>query len=300
MKKLLLLTLGIVLAGCESPQYRGADAGSGANSRYRVDKDYGPDRPLDASHVPDAVPRVELRTAAGNKSPYTVLGKTYRLLPPDAPYVEEGTASWYGNKFHGHQTSNGEVYDMYAMTGAHKTLQIPTYVKVTNLANGKSVVVRINDRGPFHGDRIIDLSYSAASKLGYTETGTARVRVEAIDARNWQLADSGEARALAVPAPARLDSAALEDKAPLPASVEGYALPANTFLQAGAFSTAESAQKMRDTLGGLTHFPVFVARASENSLYRVRIGPIADNFQLLELRELIYRKGGVRPHVVYQ
>ncbi|AFU98614.1 septal ring lytic transglycosylase RlpA family protein [Simiduia agarivorans] len=296
----LPLLLGSLLA-CEThqrvPSSQAPETQSPA-SRYQVEKDYGPDAPLDVSHVPDAIPRVEPRTAAGNKSPYSVLGKTYSLLPADAPYAEEGIASWYGKKFHGHQTSNGEVYDMYAMTAAHKTLRIPTYVKVTNLDNGASVIVRVNDRGPFHDDRIIDLSYSAARKLGYAETGTARVRVEAIDARRWGSEENGN-RAQAVAQPPKLN-ATQQAAAPVPDSVEGFNLPPNTFLQAGAFSTLEAANQLKTSLNGLTHFPVLVARADKNSLYRVRIGPISNNYELMQLRELITQKGGVRPHVVYQ
>lgn len=287
-----------LLLACET-----APRSTTAPSRYAVAHDSGPNAPLDVSHVPDAIPKVEPRTSAGNKTPYTVLGKTYSLLPADAPYVAEGVASWYGNKFHGHQTSNGEIYDMYAMTAAHKTLQIPTYVKVTNLDNQHSVIVRVNDRGPFHDDRIIDLSYSAARKLGYAETGTARVRVEAINPDAWvQHPDqqSTEARAQAVDLPTSMRSRTLEQKAPLPTSVEGYQLPANTYLQAGAFSSKAAATELRNSLGGLTHYPVFVAQADGNSLYRVRIGPIVDNFELMKVRELVYSKGGVRPHIVQQ
>lgn len=270
-------------------------------TRYHVKKDFGPEAPVDVSHVRDAIPKIEPRTSAGNKTPYTVLGTTYSLLEPDVAYVEEGMASWYGKKFHGHQTSNGEIYDMYAMTGAHKTLRIPTYVKVTNLDNLKTVVVRINDRGPFHGGRIIDLSYAAASKLGYAETGTARVRVEAIDVQSWvQHPDqqSTEAHALAVGEPTRVSAQTVELASAT--SAESYPLPSNTFLQAGAFSSKVSATDMRNILGGLTHFPVFVTQADKNSLYRVRIGPILDNADLVTLRDLVFRKGGVRPHIVQQ
>lgn len=293
------LCLGLLACGNQPAQ---SDSDRYQASRYHVKQDYGPDAPLDVSHVPDAVPKVEPRTSAGNKSPYTVLGKTYTLLPEDAPYVEEGLASWYGKKFHGHQTSNGEIYNMYGMTAAHKTLRIPTYVKVTNLDNQRSVIVRVNDRGPFHGDRIIDLSYAAARKLDYAERGTARVKVEAIDPVAWANSRNGstEVMAQAASVPPTLKGQTLEQKAPLPESVEGYKLPPNTFLQAGAFSSRDSANNLREMLGGLTHYPVFVAQATKNSLYRVRIGPITDNYDLMQVRELVFRKGGVRPHVVYQ
>lgn len=146
-------------------------------------------RPGEADSVPDYVPdvdaipepevRAEPRARTGNKS-YSVLGKRYQVLDSEHGYVEEGGASYYGNKFHGRRTSSGEVYDMYAFTAAHKSLPLPSYARVTNLDNGKSVVVRVNDRGPFHSNRIIDLSYAAAVKLGYRERGTARVEVRAL------------------------------------------------------------------------------------------------------------------------
>ena len=138
----------------------------------------GPGEHRDVSQIPNAVPRVEARSRGGNPSSYVVLGKRYHTLPDSRGFVERGIASWYGRKFHGRKTSNGEVYDMYTMSAAHKRLPIPTYLKVTNLENGRSVVVRVNDRGPFHGKRVIDLSYTAARKLGVVEAGVAKVYME--------------------------------------------------------------------------------------------------------------------------
>ena len=173
LKKLLVFAFIVMLAGCSS---------TGSNSgRYSMKHDKAPERPVDVSHVKDAVPRVEPKSRGGNKSPYTVLGKQYYVMPNAQGYVATGTASWYGRKFHGHKTSNGEVYDMYKMSAAHKSLPLPTYLKVTNVDNNRQVVVRVNDRGPFHGDRMIDLSYAAASKLDMLSKGTANVRIEAID-----------------------------------------------------------------------------------------------------------------------
>ncbi|HBQ01515.1 MAG TPA: septal ring lytic transglycosylase RlpA, partial [Gammaproteobacteria bacterium] len=130
---------------------------------------------------------------AGNRSPYTVLGKTYTVLPTERGYSERGVASWYGEKFHGHKTSNGEVFDMYMASAAHKSLPIPSFLRVTNLDNNRSLIVRVNDRGPFHGDRIVDLSYAAAMKLGYAERGTARVHLESIVVSddNFRLVSAG-------------------------------------------------------------------------------------------------------------
>lgn len=137
--------------------------------------------PADIKSIPDAVPRAEPRAKYGNPSDYEVLGEHYFVLKSAAGYREHGRASWYGTKFHGKKTSSGEVYDMFGMTAAHKTLPLPTYVRVTHLGNGKSVVVKVNDRGPFHQGRIVDLSYAAAAKLDMLGGGSAEVIVEAID-----------------------------------------------------------------------------------------------------------------------
>ncbi len=150
----------------------------------RAHKDGAPWWDVDVSKIPDATPT--LHTGPYKANPYTVLGKTYFPLQDSKTYVQSGTASWYGTKFHGQNTANGEVYDLYGMSAAHKTLPLPSYVRVTNLDNNRTVILRVNDRGPFYSDRIIDLSYAAAKKLGYAETGTARVKVEGIDpAQYW-------------------------------------------------------------------------------------------------------------------
>ncbi|RLU09367.1 septal ring lytic transglycosylase RlpA family lipoprotein, partial [Pseudomonas prosekii] len=149
----------------------------------RAHKDGAPWWDVDVSRIPDATPT--LHSGPYKANPYTVLGKTYFPLQESKTYVASGTASWYGTKFHGQNTANGEVYDLYGMSAAHKTLPLPSYVRVTNLDNHKTVVLRVNDRGPFYSDRIIDLSYAAAKKLGYAETGTARVKVEGIDPQQW-------------------------------------------------------------------------------------------------------------------
>lgn len=137
--------------------------------------------PPGLADLPDPVPRREPKSARGNPPTYTVFGKTYRVMDSATGYYATGMASWYGRKFHGRLTSSGEPYDMFELTGAHRSLPIPTYVRVTNLDNRKSTIVRVNDRGPFHSDRIIDLSYAAAVKLEFAEHGTARVRVEALE-----------------------------------------------------------------------------------------------------------------------
>lgn len=256
-------------------------------------KDSGPAQSMDVSHIPDAIPRWEPRTAAGNKSPYTVLGKTYEVLPSSDDYRERGLASWYGQKFHGRQTSNGEIYDMYGMTAAHKSLPIPTFVQVKNLDNGKVVIVRVNDRGPFHDQRVIDLTYAAAKKLGFVDQGTASVEVVAINPDTWVASNSEAA------SPAVVSSG--EPLAPTPVESAGYQLPGNTFLQAGAFGTRDSASVLQETLAGITSFPVFIAPAdSAKKVFRVRIGPISNNFELLNLTDRIRQLNLGIPHVVQE
>ena len=165
--KALLLPALVMLVGCASgPSATPASPNAG---RYQISQDRAPTRVLKASEVRDVVPTVINRTMAGNRSPYEVLGKRYRVMSSEEGYFERGVASWYGEKFHGHKTSNGEIFDMYEVSAAHKSLQIPSFLKVTNLDNNRSIVVRVNDRGQFHGDRIIDLSYAAAVKpVSYT------------------------------------------------------------------------------------------------------------------------------------
>ncbi len=262
------------------------------------EKDSGPDRPMDVSHISEPTPRAELRTIAGNKTPYQVLGKTYHVLATPEGYKEKGVASWYGKKFHGRRTSNGEIYDMYGMTAAHKTLPIPSYVRVTNVTNFRSIIVRVNDRGPFHGDRLIDLTYTAAKKLGFERSGTAKVSIEYIDpstyrssstvSGNGPVSGSGSAAASSSP------------KAPTPTNSAGYALPKNTYLQVGAFSRKAAAASVQAKLKKLTSLAVVVTSpATRPKLYKVRVGPFDDNFQMQSFRKALIKENYPTPHVVY-
>lgn len=235
----------------------------------------GPGKVVDASKIPDAVPRVEPITKAGNKSPYNVFGKTYHVLPTAKGYSEKGTASWYGSKFHGRNTSNGEVYNMYAMTAAHKTLPIPSYAKVTNLQNGKAVIVRINDRGPFHGSRIIDLSWAAANKLGYANIGTAKVQVEAID-------------------PARYQRNTVE----APSIEHQQLLPAGTYLQVGAFDQLKLADELRQRVTQLVAPAVKVQH--QDRLYKVFVGPFQNQNEMLDIKTRLYEAARLSSFTVYQ
>ncbi|KOO02174.1 septal ring lytic transglycosylase RlpA family protein [Vibrio nereis] len=172
MKNNYLLTLAcasVLLAGCSSSP----------SKRYSIDDDLAPDSPISVDHIEDAHPQYEPYSLGGNKN-YNLRGQSYKIVQEPKGFTQEGYASWYGKKFHGHLTSNGEVYDMYSMSAAHKTLPLPSYVEVTNKGNGKKVIVRVNDRGPFHEGRIIDLSYAAAAKLDVIRTGTAKVSIKVI------------------------------------------------------------------------------------------------------------------------
>ncbi|MEH6444681.1 MAG: septal ring lytic transglycosylase RlpA family protein [Oceanospirillaceae bacterium] len=179
-----LLVMALLVVGCANKVLVTKDKPTN-HGRYKVTKDYGPDAVVDVSHVKNAVPKEEPLSRGGNRKSYEVLGKRYSVMDSASGFKERGGASWYGKKFHGYLTANGEKYDMYGMTAAHKSLPIPTYVKVTNLANNKHIIVRVNDRGPFHKGRVIDLSYAAAAKLDMLNSGTAQVEVEAINAKVW-------------------------------------------------------------------------------------------------------------------
>jgi rare lipoprotein A len=212
--------------------------------------------PAELEHLPDPVPRDEPKSARGNPPTYTVLGKTYRVMDTAAGYQATGLASWYGSKFHGRLTSSGEPFDMFTLTAAHRSLPLPTYLRVTNLQNGRSTIVRVNDRGPFHADRLIDLSYAGAVKLGFANYGTARVRVEVIeDAPDY-------------------------------------------FLQAGAFRDLSAADALKNALGSLTGAPAYVVRVSEDTLFRVRLGPVSGRPEALRLQALIAAANYGRPLIL--
>jgi rare lipoprotein A len=212
--------------------------------------DGAPSGGMDISKIRDAVPKAEPRSRSGNPSSYSVLGRTYHVMGDSRGYKERGVASWYGTKFHGRRTSSGETYDMYAMTAAHKTLPLPTYVRVINLKNGREAVVKVNDRGPFHDNRVIDLSYAAATKLGITGTGTGLVEVQALDP------------AMGMPRPTR-NNIAIRSDAPL-------------FLQVGAFIDRNNAERLMARLRGPMNNLVRIQMAVNfaQTVYRVQIGPM--------------------------
>ncbi|MCQ3829315.1 septal ring lytic transglycosylase RlpA family protein [Microbulbifer elongatus] len=251
-------------------------------------RDSGPAVPVDMLATPEVTPVREPIGVAGNKSPYVVNGVKYRVREDVKGYRERGHASWYGTKFHGRKTANGEVYNMYAMSAAHKTLPLPSYAKVTNLDNGRSIIVRVNDRGPFVPGRIIDLSYTAAQKLGYIDKGVARVEVEALDPESL---------------PSAIETLAVEKDAAarkgLPQDAS-FKLPDNTYLQVGAYSSSSQAEEIRAQLAAAFGYPVSVSPVNRGGkmLYRVRIGPIEQQRALAALRESVEQKNFGQPQVV--
>ncbi|MGM0769711.1 MAG: septal ring lytic transglycosylase RlpA family protein [Pseudomonadota bacterium] len=262
----LMAASALILTGCASSPAPEKDH----SSRYTLSQDRAPEGNFDASGLVDAKPRYEAPRAAGNKSPYTVWGKQYSVNDSNDGYVERGIASWYGEKFHGHKTSNGEVFDMYTMTAAHKSLRIPGYARVTNLDNGRSVVVRVNDRGPFHGDRLIDLSYAAAKKLGYQGKGTARVEVAAITVRK-----DGTMTLAGKPFPGKGDTVPVEQLAEQSDSGSGGEA---LFIQLGSFSSRSPAEsllgKARDVIGD--QMRVREVDTASGRFHRVQVGPFSN------------------------
>lgn len=244
-----------------------------------------PEEDIDVTYLADAVVERVTVTNAGNKSPYTVLGQTYHINHQIEGFEETGYASWYGKKFHGRKTSNGETYDMFAMTAAHKTLAIPTYVRVTNLENQRTAVVRVNDRGPFHDGRIIDLSYAAAKKLDYHKNGTAKVKIEVLTYED-------ETK---VPDTLAAEPVTSRPAATLPAP---SAPSVRTYLQAGAFSKQASAMQLQRRLYTIAGISVEIYEAPNDRLYKVLIGPIEDDIQLLELRQKLLDAKVADAHVV--
>ncbi len=224
---------------------------NGCSTAFNSHPDGAPSYPVDETKIPNAVPKKEALSQYGNNRTYRVAGKTYHTLSSSRNYDAKGIASWYGTRFHSIPTSSGERYNMFGMTAAHKTLPLPTYVRVTNLKNGKQVIVKINDRGPFSGNHLIDLSYVAAKKLGMIERGTALVDVKAIDVDSYNRSiNTRSAHSFA------------QNNHPV-------------YLQAGVFKQRAYAERLKTRLSKEIAAPVHISRAAKH-LYRVQIGPIKD------------------------
>lgn len=252
-----LLIVSLLLTSCATPP------------RPFEPSDAGPAQPVDVSAIPDAVPRDEPRSKYGNPASYEVRGQRYHVMQSAAGHVEQGIASWYGTKFHNRRTSSGEPYDMYAMTAAHKTLPLPTYVRVTNLENGRSVVVKVNDRGPFARNRIIDLSYTAAAKLDIIGKGTGFVEIRAIDPRRPET----------------------------PTTMVGK--HPNVYLQIGSYETHAGAEQMLDRVSRVLPAGAHIAESvnGKHTVYRVRIGPIAGVPEADRIAAILTQSGIEPPHI---
>jgi rare lipoprotein A len=329
------LTILLLLSACSGPAPRPVDSKPSAGETaipqtsapaapkrvppaprgggYYKDDGPGDDIPANLDDIPDAQPRAEAPHRFANK-PYVVFGKLYVPDSSVKPFQQQGIASWYGKKFHGQKTSSGEPYDMFAMTAAHPTAAIPSYVRVTNLRNGKFVIVRVTDRGPFHADRIIDLSYAAAYRLGYVGSGSALVEVDAVLSGEPTTLASAQARTLAAPTvdkPGRRDGetdeiAALAARLSLSDSGANASKPAapaiaqsGTFLQLGAFSNAENAESLRAHLSReLDWLNEGIQISSSGGLFRVNLGPYARRSDAEKVAERIRLAVGYKPAFV--
>ena len=261
--------IGLLMISCAGEQKKEPEPGDGPSP---ID--------LKASDVADAVPRTEPLARYGNQSPYEVFGKKYTVMQSNKGYHEQGVASWYGSKFHGRRTSSGEPYDMHLATAAHKSLPLPTYAVVTNLDNGRKVIVKINDRGPFKSGRLIDMSYGAALRLGMIATGTARVDVRVID----------------------VDSGSKEQKIADTAADNGVDTGVDagnngeTWLQAGAYGRREGAEQLAGQLEQADVSPVSIYKTG--NLFRVWLGPYLSSVELESVIARVIELGFERPHRV--
>jgi rare lipoprotein A len=256
---ILFISLLLLLSGCSTVS---------RTNHYPIGKDGAPNFNIDASKIPDAVPKEEPRSKYGNPSTYKVDGQTYTVLKSSKGYCQTGIASWYGMKFDKQLTSNRERYDVAAMTAASKVLPLPTYVQVTNLQNGKKVIVKVNDRGPFRENRIIDLSFVAAKKLGVFPKGTALVEVRAIDP-NYPVSESTTS---------------------VPPQALGHP---EIYIQLGAFGVEQNADNLENKVKQLTKYPVLIKTVDKDgkSIYKVQIGPIPSVDNTDTLHDTLQKEG---------
>ena len=268
--KIQLIVLALFVVGCSKKEQRRTHITN--EGRYSIAQDRAPDfenyNPSSISQT-DILP--EPKSRYGNHSPYIVFGKTYYLANSKDDFEQTGTASWYGKKFHGHTTSNMEIFDMYKMTAAHRTLPLPSYVEVTNLDNNKKVIVRVNDRGPFKSKRIIDLSWAAARALGYDKKGLANVHIRLIQAPGKKQAQKKQ-----------------------PQLVEYTAPETNSlkYLQIGAFSEKSKALEIAKSISTKVFLPVHVTNTvAANPLFRVRIGPLSEDENIIDIIQKVHKQG---------
>lgn len=309
----ILLALLMLLGGCgyhggHPRQHKAGSVGSSGTTKQApsVESDGPPLNDRDVADIPNASPRPEPQSRFGNPAAYEVLGNRYFVMPKAKGYEAQGIASWYGRKFHGQRTSSGEPYDMFGMTAAHRSLPLPTYAKVKNMQNGKEVIVKINDRGPFVKDRLIDLSYAAAKKLGIYSTGTGAVKITAIDPIAWQKqqADASSPKtkqaAKQKTKPKNIDIA-VSKKQTVTASTHKQ-----IYLQLGAFERKLNAQKLADKASTFTaaldhvNVRVFPESKTGKQHYKVRVGPLRSPLEAEKLqKKLVALNSGKTPKLVY-
>ncbi len=328
-RTLALAGLTLIVAGCASQPRSTSSSGSAPSPQASKGGGYyqndGPpdDENIDLASIPDAIPRDEPHSRYGNPASYEALGKTYYVLPSAAGFTQTGRASWYGKQFHGRRTSSGEPYNMFKMTAAHKRLPIPSYVRVTNLDTGKQVIVRVNDRGPFHDGRIIDLSYVAARRLDVVAHGSVPVRIETVTPatlkaekntsnrpaqrvsasqpyRRQSKSNSRAASASAPVAPAssaqNTPGRAIKVANRTAANASGASAPANAsgtlYLQTGAFGNPDNAQRLRQRLQNAGFQQVTVVESSgATTIYRVQLGPYANERSRALNRQILREQG---------
>jgi rare lipoprotein A len=268
MNKFLILVLILIVSSCsKKPQKRTPITNEG---RYAIAQDVAPSlTDFDTGAIEQWDIQIEPKSRYGNHSPYIVFGKTYYLTDTRLDFEQTGTASWYGKKFHGHTTSNMEIFDMYKHTAAHRTLPLPSYVEVTNLENGKKVTVRVNDRGPFKSKRIIDLSWAAAKELEYDKKGLANVHIRLLHPT------------------VKTEPEIHTVKAPDPTNIEAL-----KFLQIGAFAEKTRALEVANQLSKIIFLPVHVTNTLASiPLYRVRIGPLSETENIIDIIQKVNNMG---------
>jgi rare lipoprotein A len=288
-------------------------AGCSSSGRYKIKDDVGPQSPISIDSIEDAQPKYEPYSRGGNND-YQLRGGSYQIIKDIEGYKERGYASWYGTKFHGHRTSNGEVYDMYSMSAAHKTLPIPSYLKITNLDNGKKIVVRVNDRGPFHDERIVDLSYAAAYKLGVLQNGTAPVQIESIVVnRNTRKKTTQKANSQTQYAPKPVSTPEVTKSIPViqpiknsrasPIIIKKQVTPVDNFvIQVSASKNLESTRTLSKKLSQTLSMHSFVNSADQT--HKVYLGPFTnyDSTQqaLKQLKNLGYDTAFIKKQTIAQ
>jgi len=272
----VLLLIGL-LSNCSNNKTKRTPVTN--EGRYSISQDVAPTRTdFDIGSIEQWEIQPEPKSRYGNHSPYVVFGKTYYLTDTKKDFEQTGTASWYGKKFHGHTTSNMEIFDMYKLTAAHRTLPLPSYVEVTNLDNNKKVVVRVNDRGPFKSKRIIDLSWAAAKALDYDKKGLANVHIRLLHPNNEQPKKTQVAYTSS-----SLDKEGLK------------------FLQIGAYSQKNTALDIAKQLSQLILLPIHVTNTlADSPLFRVRIGPLTDEVNIIDVIDKIQSQGFANSKIVVE